>query len=132
MGNGPVISWCSAMGELPRMNEGQRRRAKTLIRRLCANYDGGNCLRLDDGDLHPCPQLITPVPICKYFRAAVLPADPELNAEVMGVVYTWKNCTLCGKPFIARSNRAKYCAKCAQQERRRKTRGRVRRHRGGM
>ena len=118
------------MAKLPRMNEGQYRRAKKLICRLCANYDGGNCLLLDDGDFHGCPQLITPVLICNYFRAAVLPADPELHTQVTGAVYNWKHCTLCGKPFIARSNRAKYCAPCGQRERRRKTLARVRRHRG--
>ncbi|WP_243154221.1 cysteine-rich VLP protein, partial [Pseudoflavonifractor sp. 60] len=29
------------------MNDSQFRRARKLIRRLCANYDGGNCLPLD-------------------------------------------------------------------------------------
>ena len=42
------------MSELRRMNEDQFRRARKLIRRLCANYDGGNCLPLDDGG--PCAQ----------------------------------------------------------------------------
>ena len=37
-----------------RMSEAQFRRAGKLIRRLCANYDGGNCLPLDDGDVCPC------------------------------------------------------------------------------
>lgn len=118
------------MADLPRMKEEQSRRARMLIRRLCANHDGGYCLLLDDGDFHICPQLIASAPICKYFRAAVLPADQELNAEVMGAAYNWKNCVLCGKAYIARSNRAKYCPHCAQQERRRKTRDRVRLYRG--
>ena len=63
------------MPALCRMSDAQFRRAKKLIRRLCANYDGGNCLPLDDGDTCPCPQMITPTLICKYFRAAVLPSD---------------------------------------------------------
>ena len=113
-----------------RMSEAQFRRAGKLIRRLCANYDGGNCLPLDDGDVCPCPQLISPTVICKYFRAAVLPADRELCAEVLGGRYIWKRCTLCGRRFAAKSNRAMYCAPCAQKERRRKPRDRVRRHRG--
>lgn len=29
------------MADLPRMNEEQSRRVKKLIRRLCANHDGG-------------------------------------------------------------------------------------------
>ena len=80
------------MADLPRMNERQRRRAKRLIRRLCANYDGGNCLPLDDGDVCPCPQLLTPVLICKYFRAAVLPADWELCAEITGETHIRRCC----------------------------------------
>ena len=28
----------------------QRRRCNRLIKKLCANYDGGNCLPLDEGD----------------------------------------------------------------------------------
>ena len=71
------------MADLPRMDNRQFRRAKRLICRLCANYDNGNCLPLDDGDSCPCPQLMTQVLICKYFRAAVLPADRELWAEIM-------------------------------------------------
>lgn len=118
------------MSELHRMNDSQFRRARKLIRRLCANYDGGNCLPLDDGDPCPCPQLISPTLICKYFRAAVLPADRELCAEVLGGAHSWKRCTLCGGRFLAKGNRAAYCGPCAQRERRRKTRDRVRRHRG--
>lgn len=63
------------MGELPRMNEEQSRRARQLIRRLCANHDGGYCLLLDDGDACVCPQSITNALVCRYFKAAVLPAD---------------------------------------------------------
>ena len=118
------------MSELRRMNEDQFRRARKLIRRLCANYDGGNCLPLDGGGPCPCPQLISPTLICKYFRAAVLPTDRELCAEIMGGVHSWKRCAVCGGRFLAKGNRAVYCGPCAQKERRRKTRDRVRRHRG--
>jgi len=120
------------MADLPRMSDRQFRRARKLIRRLCANYDGGCCLPLDDGDACPCPQMISPTVICKYFRAAVLPSDRELFAEIMGGSHQWKRCAICDKRFIARSNRAMYCDHCSQQERRRKTRDRVRRCRGRM
>ena len=43
-----------------------------------------------------------------------------------------KKCVLCGGYYLPKSNRAKYCPECAEQERRRKTRDRVRRHRAGM
>ena len=94
------------MADLPRMNEEQSRRARQLIRRLCANHDDGCCLLLDDGDFHICPQLIASAPICRYFRTAVLPTDPELNVEVMGAAYHWKKCILCGKAYIAQIGRA--------------------------
>ena len=42
------------MRELPHMTEAQLRRAKRLIRTLCANCDHGSCLLLDDG-YNPCP-----------------------------------------------------------------------------
>ena len=37
----------------------QRRRCNRLIKRLCANYDDGNCLLLDDGEPCVCPQTIS-------------------------------------------------------------------------
>lgn len=48
------------------------------VRRLvhdCCNYDGGNCLLLDDGEECVCPQSISYSLICRWFRAAVLPLD---------------------------------------------------------
>lgn len=34
------------------MTPKQRRKANALIRKSCCNYDGGNCIALDDGE--PC------------------------------------------------------------------------------
>lgn len=114
------------MGELPRMSEGQARRVKRLIRRLCANHDGGFCLLLDDGEPCVCPQSITNALVCRYFKAAVLPADLELYGEVMAVRPS-KSCRICGAPIAATCNAVKYCPKCARQERRRKDTARKRR-----
>lgn len=85
--------------DIRRMDEGQLRRAKKLIRGLCANCDGGNCLLLDDGETTGCPQLITYSVLCRYFRAAVLPADRELYADIMEKD-TRKRCADCGAPFV--------------------------------
>ena len=117
--------------KLPRMNGGQLRHAQKLIRKLCANCDSGNCILLDDG-FNPCvcPQLLTSAVVCRYFRAAVLPADRELYTELTDNLRSRKRCRICGQNFIAGSNRAIYCPNCAERERRRKTRIRVRRHRG--
>ena len=96
-----------------RLNEAQYRKVKKLTRRLCANNDGGCCLLLDDGDPCVCVQAISFSLLCRYFREAVLPADRELCADIMRQHDTRKKCELCGKPFHARSNRAKYCDACA-------------------
>ena len=122
-----------ATADLPRMNEKQFSRAKKLLRRLCANYDRGNCLLLDDGyDFCPCPQLLSNTLLCRYFCTAVLPVDRELCAEITEKSLSWKQCLRCGANFIAHSNRALYCDRCGVEERRRRIRERVRRHRAGM
>ena len=118
------------MNDPPRMTEAQLRRARRLIRSLCANCNGGNCLLLDDGyEPCPCPQMLTCSVLCRYFRAAVLPADRELCADLAATADTRKKCELCGKPFPARSNRAKYCDRCAPYAARRNAAERKRRQR---
>lgn len=97
-----------------RMTPAQRKRANSLIRRECCNYDGGNCLLLDDGESHTCPQTIAYSVCCKWFRWAVLPLDKAFEAEIFhsGSV---KRCMMCGTAFVPRSNRAKYCTACAKR-----------------
>ena len=70
------------MDEIKRLTPAQRARCNRLIRRLCANYDGGNCLPLDDGEGCVCVQTISYSLLCKYFRRAVLPADKVLCADI--------------------------------------------------
>lgn len=107
-------------GDIRRMDEGQLRRVKKLIRGLCANCDGGNCLLLDDGESTVCPQLLTYSVLCRYFRAAVLPADRELYADIMERD-SRKRCADCGAPFVPTGSRALFCPRCAAlRERRRK------------
>ena len=69
--------------------------------------------------------------ICKWFRTAVLPLDAGLCAALL-YRDRMKPCAICGGYFLPNSNRAKYCPECAEQERRRKTRDRVRRHRADV
>lgn len=60
------------------MTEGQLRRARKLIRRLCANYDEGNCLALDEGEGCVCVQSISYSLLCRYFKEAVcFPLNPS-------------------------------------------------------
>ena len=88
--------------------EGER-----LIKRLCANYDNGNCLALDNGEPCVCVQSISYSLLCKYFRSAVLPAEPLLEAAILGTRF--EKCVSCGAPIIKKGNRKKYCEKCAQR-----------------
>ena len=95
---------------LPRLTPKQRQRANALIKRLCANYDNGNCLALDDGEPCACVQSISYSLLCKYFRKAVLPAEPLLEADILGTRF--EKCVSCGAPIIKKGNRTKYCEKC--------------------
>lgn len=105
-------------GSLPRMTAAQRRRANALIRNTCCNYDGNNCLLLDDGDTHVCPQMISYSVCCTWFQRAVLPQDKALEAEIFRSASV-KRCAECGAAFVPRSNRAKYCEACAAKVHRR-------------
>lgn len=118
------------MSDLPHMNYAQYRRVQKLVHDCC-NYDNGNCLLLDNGEECVCPQSISRSLICKWFRAAVLPADEELCAALL-YREDRKKCVLCGDWYVPKSNRAQYCPECAVQERRRKTRERVRHHRANL
>ena len=71
---------------------------KALIKSRCCNCYQGNCLLLDDGDTHTCPQLITPSHIiCRYFLACVLPSDNALLKSVTGQAPAETLvCALCG------------------------------------
>ena len=57
------------MPEILRLTPSQRSRCNRLIKRLCANYDDGNCLLLDDGEPCVCPQTISYSLLCRYFRS---------------------------------------------------------------
>ena len=80
---------------IPVMDYRQYRRARRLVHECC-NYDGGNCIALDDGEECVCVQSISYSLLCRWFRAAV-----------------------CGALFTPGSNRAKYCPECALKVHRR-------------
>lgn len=91
------------MRMLPRLTPKHRQRANALIKRLCANYEGGNCLALDDGEPCVCVQSISYSLLCKYFRNAVLPAEPMLEANILGT--RLERCVSCGAPILKKGNR---------------------------
>ena len=103
---------------LPRMDYRQHRRARRLVHECC-NYDGGNCLLLDDGEPCVCVQSISLSLMCRWFRVAVLPLDGELAAALL-YRGSRKRCAVCGAAFVPKSNRGKYCPDCAARVRRRK------------
>ena len=91
------------MPEILRLTPSQRSRCNRLIKRLCANYDDGNCLLLDDGEPCVCPQTISYSLLCRYFRNAVLPAEKELYADIFK--QRTYHCAECGAAFVPNSNR---------------------------
>ena len=106
---------------------GERRSIRKLVTSHCANFDSEyGCLPLDC----QCPMLgicYTNSTMCRYFREAVLPNDPELKAALQGQPTT--RCQLCGKPFPG-SGRRVYCSdNCAEASRKEQTAARVRKFR---
>ena len=54
------------------------------VRTTCANYYDGHCLLLDNGDSHPCVQLLSIRWLyCNYLQKYVLPADKELYENII-------------------------------------------------
>lgn len=97
--------------KIPVMDYKQYRRARKLVH-MCCNYDGGNCIALDDGEECICVQSISYSLLCKWFRAAVLPLDQALETALL-FREDMKCCAVCGQAFLPGSNRAKYCKSCA-------------------
>lgn len=82
---------------IPIMDYGQYRRARRLVHECC-NYDGGNCLALDDGAECVCVQSISYSLLCHWFRAAVLPLDKALETALLHRSEA-KRCAVCGAVF---------------------------------
>ena len=101
---------------VPVMDYRQYRRARRLVHECC-NYDGGNCIALDDGEECVCVQSISYSLLCRWFRVAVLPLDRELETALFHRLDA-KRCAVCGALFTPGSNRAKYCPECAARMKR--------------
>ena len=67
--------------------------------------NGGNCIALDDGEECVCVQSISYSLLCRWFRAAVLPLDKELETALFHRLDA-KRCAVCGALFTPGSNRA--------------------------
>ena len=112
---------------IPVMDYRQYRRARRLVHECC-NYDGGNCIALDDGEECVCVQSISYSLLCRWFRAAVLLLDRELETALFHRLDA-KRCAVCGALFTPGSNRAKYCPECAGRMKRIKAAQRKRKQR---
>ena len=66
--------------------------------------------------------------LCRWFRAAVLPQDKELETALFHRLNA-KKCAVCGALFTPGSNRAKYCPECAGHMKRIKAAQRKRKQR---
>jgi len=111
------------------------RKEKAAIRKLvvtlCANYDKEyGCLPLDC-ECYMLSKCWTGA-YCRYFREAVLPNDPVLEASLSsedGEPDT-QPCPVCGKPFLP-DGRTRYCsAACSRTAQRRQQRDYMRKKRG--
>ena len=103
------------------------RSIRKLVTGCCANYDREyGCLPLDC----ECPMLgicYTNSAMCRYFREALLPNAPELEAALRAL--PTKRCQRCGKPFPVNGRRV-YCSdNCAEASRKEQTAARVRKFR---
>lgn len=112
----------------------ERAAIRALVVKMCANYDGhyNICLPLDCA----CYMLNKwwTGSYCRYFRDAVLPLDPMLEAALTGreaLMPDTRPCAACGKSFIQDGKRA-YCSPaCADNAQRKQKREYIRKKRGG-
>ena len=108
----------------------ERAAIRALVAKWCANYDRAvGCLPLDC-ECYMLGKTWTG-PLCRYFRAAVLPLDPVLEAALTapGPVET-RTCPLCGRPALL-GGRRRYCSPaCAQAAHRKQQRDHMRKKRG--
>ena len=102
---------------------------KKLVVSTCANYDAQySCLPLDCDCvmLHKC----WTGGGCKYFRDAVLPLDPILEATLTSRDTPARElCAACGKPFIPDGKQFYCSAVCQKEGNRRRSRDRMRKKR---
>ena len=101
---------------IPRLSYHQYRTMRKLVHECCNNFEG-NCLLLDHGEECVCVQSISYSLLCKWFRVAVLPLDNRLYTELLHPQGK-KRCNRCGKVFLPKTNRGKYCPDWAIKARR--------------
>ena len=97
-----------------RLSTQDTKEVKSLARKLCCNYYEGNCLLLDNGEQHECPQCCARSVVCKWFRDAVLPQNNNLSTRLTMPPKT-KACENCSRIFVYKSKKAQYCPDCKKK-----------------
>lgn len=104
------------------LTRAELRDIRRLASAMCANYDRDcGCLLLDGRCYMHYGVAYTNSGLCKYFRDAVLPMNPKLEALLSGenTAEYIKQCQICGTELFASGNRAKYCEPCVRRVHRR-------------
>ena len=125
--------------ELPREEKATIRK---LVTKWCANHLACLLSELDQGELEKFEAVIDSGEhmfgkcwtgaYCRYFREAVLPLDPVLEAALTqdGPAPETRICPVCGRVFLP-DRRTRYCSSaCAKAARLKKQRGYMRKYRG--
>ena len=111
----------------------ERAAIRKLVTSLCANYDREyGCLPLDC-ECYMLGKCWTGA-YCRYFREAVLPNDPVLEAALTaeGPAPESRLCPICGRAFLPEGKQTYCSAACAGIARRKRQRNYMRgRRRGG-
>jgi len=95
---------------------------KRLAADKCANFDHEyGCLLMEGKCYMLYGVAFTCSALCKYYRCAVMPLNPRLEALFNGdnIVEHIKLCEVCGKELYSTGNRAKYCEPCGRRVHRR-------------
>ena len=109
----------------------EKRVIRALMTKWCANYDRECGCLPPDCECYMLGKCWTGA-LCRYFREAVLPLDPALEAALLteGPRPDFKICPICDGP-VAPDRRQAYCsAACAKKAHRRQQREYMRKKRG--
>ncbi len=91
----------------------ERAAIRSLVVRWCANYDREyGCLPLGC-ECYMLGKCWTGA-YCRYFREAVLPLDPDLEAAILTQGPGTKPCQVCGRP-IPKDGRRRYCSEACRR-----------------
>ena len=118
------------MSDARELTRQERTAIRKLVTGLCANYDNEyGCLPLDC-ECYMLNKWWTGT-YCKYFRNAVLPTDPVLEASLTGGAVETRPCAVCGVPVPANGSKVYCSAACAGKAQRKQQREYMRKKRTG-